>query len=239
MHGLGHQTRVGDVGAVLAAEGRGAPFVRYRDSDGVQVITTLPSEDGAVWVVGRRPECQLALTWDTLVSRQHARLERFAGAWTIVDDGLARNGTFLNGTRIHGRCPLEDHDILLIGRTQLEFRVPPPSPQSVITDLGDDLVAPRALRTSQRKVLVELCRPVIDGRYAAPATNPEIAARLHLSVEAVRTHMRTLFTAFALPDLPQGQKRAQLVALALRSGTVSERDVRDAPRRAAPPPGRP
>jgi pSer/pThr/pTyr-binding forkhead associated (FHA) protein len=40
---------------------------------------------------------------DLLVSRLHAKLERIGGAWTIVDDGLSRNGTFVNGQRVIGR----------------------------------------------------------------------------------------------------------------------------------------
>ena len=78
----------------------------------------------------------------------------------------------------------------------------------------------------QRKVLVELCRPFKDGgRYAAPATNVEIAAELVLSVDAVKTHMRGLFERFAVGDLPQNQKRAKVAELALERGIVSLREL--------------
>ena len=30
--------------------------------------------------------------------------------WTVVDDGLSRNGTYVNGERIHGRRRLVDGD---------------------------------------------------------------------------------------------------------------------------------
>ena len=36
------------------------------------------------------------------MSRVHALLQRVAGAWTILDDGLSRNGTFVNGERVVG-----------------------------------------------------------------------------------------------------------------------------------------
>ena len=64
------------------------------------------------------------------------------------------------------------------------------------------------LSESQRKVLVALCRPLKDSAYAAPATNKEIADEVHLSVDAVKAHLRVLFERFGLDALPQNQKRA-------------------------------
>ena len=75
-------------------------------------------------------------------------------------------------------------------------------------------------------MLVALCRPFKDGgSFATPATNPEIAAELFLSVEAVKTHMRVLFQKFGVEDLPQTRKRLALVERALQSGIITERDL--------------
>ena len=61
-------------------------------------------------------------------------------------------------------------------------------------------------------MLVALCRPLKDSAYAAPATNKDIADEVHLSVDAVKAHLRVLFERFGLDDLPQNQKRARLAA---------------------------
>ena len=47
---------------------------------------------------------------------------------------------------------------------------------------------------------------------------------MHLSVDAVKAHLRGLFERFGLEDLPQNQKRGRLAATALVSGLVTPRD---------------
>jgi DNA-binding NarL/FixJ family response regulator len=75
-------------------------------------------------------------------------------------------------------------------------------------------------------VLVALCRPFRDGAaFATPATNQQIAGELHLSVDAVKSHLRALFEKFGVTDLPQNAKRVALVERALQSGLISERDL--------------
>ena len=78
---------------------------------------------------------------------------------------------------------------------------------------------------AQRRVLVALCRPFASGERALPATNQAIADELHLSVSAVKAHLRTLFGLFALGRVPQNEKRVQLAAAALRAGVVAPRDL--------------
>jgi DNA-binding NarL/FixJ family response regulator len=75
-------------------------------------------------------------------------------------------------------------------------------------------------------VLVELCRPFTDGAaFTTPATNQQIAGELHLSVDAVKTHLRALFEKFGVDELPQNRKRVALVGRALQSGLISEREL--------------
>ena len=71
-----------------------------------------------------------------------------------------------------------------------------------------------------------LCRPYREGSaYATPATNQQVADEVFLSVDAVKTHLRTLFSKFGVEDLPQNQKRVKLVELALQSGAITPRDL--------------
>jgi len=70
-------------------------------------------------------------------------------------------------------------------------------------------------------VLEALARPcLVPGVARTPATNQEIAAELHLTVDAVKAHLRQLFRRFALDELPQIRKRSGLVRIAIESGLV-------------------
>jgi DNA-binding NarL/FixJ family response regulator len=75
-------------------------------------------------------------------------------------------------------------------------------------------------------VLIALCRPFKhQASFATPATNPQIAAELHLTVAGVKTHLRALFHAFGIDELPQQEKRRALVARAFATGLVTDRDL--------------
>src|SRR5918994_797105 len=91
----------------LLAERQGEPFLVWRDQDGRQALLTLHPGLHRV-TIGRGPSNDVALGWDTEVSRLHAELERLACECTVVDDGLSRNGTSLNGQRVGGRQRLRD-----------------------------------------------------------------------------------------------------------------------------------
>ena len=212
-------TSPADVKARLDAERLGAPFLLYRDGGGTQVIVAL---HGPV-TVGRRAERDVALPWDTEVSRLHAQLEPVGSDWIVVDDGLSRNGTFVNGERVNGRRRLKDGDRIVFGETPVTFRAPADAEASstAAIQLG---VSNVPLSESQRKVLVALCRPLKDSAYAAPATNKAIADELHLSVDAVKAHLRVLFERFGLDELPQNSKRARLAAVALVNGVVRQHE---------------
>jgi pSer/pThr/pTyr-binding forkhead associated (FHA) protein len=182
---------------------------------------TLPPDHGAV-TIGRASSADVSLTGDAQVSRVHAVLERVGGVWTIVDDGLSRNGTFLNGRRLTHRVRLRDRDKIMVGQTVLTFCAPPQT-AGPLTVAGGILPAVTRLTDSQRSVLVALCRPYEDARpYASPASNQQIADELFLSLDAVKTHLRLLFHKFGIEDLPQNQKRARLAELALELGLAVE-----------------
>jgi pSer/pThr/pTyr-binding forkhead associated (FHA) protein len=174
--------------------------------------------------VGRSSGNDIALEWDTEVSRLHAELESLGDEWTVADDGLSRNGSFVNGQRISGRHRLRDGDVVRVGRTHIAFRVPE-SPESNPTVAAGSRAELPALSATQRAVLAALCRPYKDSELATPATNQQIADELYLSVDAIKAHLRTLFGYFGVQHLPQNQKRSYLAMRALQDGVVSRRDL--------------
>jgi hypothetical protein len=216
-----HSATPVELKAQLEAERRGEPYLVFHDDDGAQQIVVL-SMAKARRTVGRAPSSDVCLHWDDQVSRVHAELERVSRDWTVVDNGLSRNGTFVNGERVSGRRRLRGGDLLRFGSTQVAFRAPVPTLGDTHADRA---AAGPALSEAQRKVLVALCRPCW-GRPgpAAPATNREIADELVLSVEGVKTHLRALFQRFGVEKLPQNAKRARLVELAFTTGVVTPRD---------------
>ena len=218
-HGTPHLATPAELKERIEAERRGAPFLVYRDGAGRQRVVPLP-EGGTELTLGRDEEADISLDWDPHVSGLHAEMRRTGGRWLVVDDGLSRNGTFANGERVAGRRRLHDGDQLEVGATMLIFREPARRRARSTAVMGREGAAPE-LSPAQRRVLVELCRPFAEGSpYATPATNQQIAAELHLSVSAVKTHLRALFQRFAIGDLPHNEKRAALVQAALDSGAV-------------------
>lgn len=207
----------------LEAERAGYPFLLYRVGDGGQEILGLTDELNSV-SVGRDSAATVSISWDRKVSRLHAVLEQIGESWTITDDGLSRNGTFVNHERLTGRRTLRANDLIQVGDTEIRF-FRPAATATEETSLAVEARIDADLSRMQRQVLIELCRPLhTDNAYASPATNQEIADAVHLSTVAVKTHLRTLFAKFGLSDLPQNRKRAALAEAALRSGAISARD---------------
>jgi hypothetical protein len=208
----------------IEAERRGEPFLVYRDADGRQQIVGLGSGSARL-SVGRGDSSDIPLPWDADVSRLHAVLERIGDDWTVSDDGLSRNGTFVNAERIAGRRRLHDGDTVRFGSTTAVFRDPLVT-GAIETNLAADGSGEIAISDAERRVLVALCAPYKVGTpYAAPASNREIADRLHVSVDTVKTHLRVLFEKLGVDHLPQNQKRAKLVERAFQSGVLSPRDL--------------
>src|SRR5918998_4584462 len=118
-----HAASPQELRARLQAEQLGQPFLVYRVSSGRQTLYTLHRGKSRV-TIGRGPSNDVALGWDTEVSRLHAELEKLGAEWTLVDDGLSRNGTWLNGNRVGGRQRLRDGDVIQAGQTLIAVRIP-------------------------------------------------------------------------------------------------------------------
>jgi pSer/pThr/pTyr-binding forkhead associated (FHA) protein len=217
-----HSASAAELKQRIAAERLGAPFLIYRDSEGAQQIVSLGESN---LTIGRATDTDVRLSWDTEVSRLHAQLERVGATWTVVDDGMSRNGSFVNGERIAGRRRLSDGDSMQFGDTTVVFRSPLDGDTSV-TAISERAGLAVGVSESQRRVLVALCRPFKDAAaFASPATNQEIADELFLSIGAVKTHLRALFTRFGIEGLPQNQKRLRLVEIGFQTGLVGEHDL--------------
>jgi hypothetical protein len=209
--------------ARLAAERLGLPFLVFRDGDGHQRL--FPLERGRRSVtIGRRDEADVSLPWDPECSRLHAELELRAGEWTISDDGLSQNGTWVNELRLTGRRRLSDGDDVRVGRTHLIFASP------AVVGIGPTLVpgelsATPSFSEQQQRVLQALCRPLMgDGEGLAPAADDEIARATGIPIQTVTTELDHLTRALGLHAVRRDQRRPELALLALRSGLVANDD---------------
>lgn len=217
-----------EVSAMLDAERRGAPFLAFRDGLGDLRIMGLGEEEERL-AIGRVAGNDVVLDWDPQVSRSHAQIERIGHDWVLIDDGLSRNGSHVNGERIGGRRRLGDGDIVLIGQTTIVYRAPSGGHETTLIALPLPLVR---LTAAERRVLLALCAPLAADDEAAPvpATNREIAAELQLSLDGVKTHVRALFGKLGVRDLPQYRKRTELARRALDGGLVTRDQLLSRPR---------
>jgi FHA domain len=209
--------------AQIEAEGSGVPFLHWLDGDGEQHILMLTEDRGRV-TVGRRAHCDVALTWDQEVSREHALLEPLGEDWTLVDDGLSRNGSYVNGDRITGRHRLSNRDRMCFGNTYVHFHALATAEGSESTARPQGATGQIPLSETQKKLLIALCRPIVEATSTTPATNPQIAAEVHMSIDRVKAQMRDLFSRFGLGELPQNEKRNRLVVIVLGSGLLAKHD---------------
>jgi hypothetical protein len=206
---------------ILAAERAGAPFLQWRSGGQLRTLT-LDAARGRV-TIGRDGGSDVPLAEDQEVSRTHAILEPLGGEWMLVDDGISRNGSFVNAVKVLGRQRLADGDRLCVGSTEMIFHAGA-EPRPAATQTASESRASLTLSPMQRRVLIALCRPVHDSESATPATNRDVAEEVFLSVDAVKAHLRVLFERFGLSELPQNEKRARLVASVLVSGLISPRE---------------
>ena len=96
--------------------------VVVRDASDVERVVAVSeaAEAAMPLTIGRDSECAVRIE-SPYVSRFHARIEWQDGAATLIDLG-SRNGSLLNGTRVHGSVRLSDGDVIAIGDATIRCR---------------------------------------------------------------------------------------------------------------------
>jgi DNA-binding SARP family transcriptional activator len=177
----------------------GRPFLLLHDGGGEQQVVPLEPARSPM-TIGRRPTNDICLGWDKEVSREHARLEFTDGCWELVDDGVSRNGSFVDGERIRGRYRLRDAQIVRLGGTVLLYRTSPVTATRPDTTLGATEDArvriANQLDATERAVLTELAR----GRRVAG--------------------VESLWRRFGVEGLPDRERDAAVLDLARAIGAV-------------------
>jgi pSer/pThr/pTyr-binding forkhead associated (FHA) protein len=189
--------------------------------DGRRQIRTL---DGNQVAIGKLPENDLVIADDSAVSRVHALLERTGGRWTIRDRD-STNGTLVNGERIFAERLLRDDDEIILGHTRIRF-----CDRNTADELSTARTGARPrLTPTEKKVLVELCRPLLGASaFKEPATVRQIADRLCVGEAAVKQHLGHLYDKFGLDEEEGSPRRNRLANTALDTGTITLKDLREA-----------
>ena len=198
-----------------------------RDESGsIRSLFTVVQLVGDQMDIGNHPGCEVVIDWDPAVARAHAQLKKAGVDW-YVDTLDEVNGTIVNGERVDR---LEEHflgdgDQLRLGDTVMVFR----QPGLQAADPPEKMVGfeePPSLSEAQKRILVELVRPMVGpGSGPTPAANSVIARSLHLELDTVKGHLRRLYDLFGLEDLPAGAKREALAAKVIELGVVTRRDL--------------
>ena len=166
----------------------------------------------------------LATTGDPAVSRLHAVLQAKPTGW-CVQATSAVNGLFVNGERL---APGAVHllaagdEIRLGERTALIFH----SLGASSSDRSQTEVArPRPeLTAGERRVLLALCSPVLDGdAFTPPAPVSAIAEQLSVTESAVKQQLGRLYLKFGVDEGPD--RRVRLANEALTCGAVRLADL--------------
>jgi hypothetical protein len=216
------------------------PFIRIEENG-----TVLPLRP-EVTTIGRGRGVDIRLD-EPSVSRLHAELVRRGPYVYVVDLGLSRNGTRVNGRPIARRV-LEDGDVVSFGAARCRMGGIPREDVDPDVELRR-AVAPELTRR-EVDVLTSLCRPALsDEAFVAPATAREIATDLVVTEAAVKQHLLRLYQKFRIPEGANRRTRLanEVIALGLvrplppvhvppQGGRTPEAARRpDAPPRTGPP----
>ena len=174
--------------------------------------------------IGRGEECELPLVAPT-VSRRHAKLACHEGRWFLEDLG-SRNGTYLNGARVHPGVPLalRHADRIGIGVEPIVFLAPTlQQPEETQALDAAHVVASRPLSPFQVQVVHSLCERWLAGAGLDELpTNEEIAAALGTpdAVEAVKAALRRVYAKAGLTAGAPHAKRRALCRVARQRGWI-------------------
>lgn len=87
-----------------------------QDGDVLTFETLLDPDRPTEITIGRREDCDLCLSYDSQVSREHAVVIYDGDTFWLQDTG-STNGTFIEDDRITTRTPVKPGQLFRIGRT--------------------------------------------------------------------------------------------------------------------------
>jgi hypothetical protein len=200
------------------------PFLRIEESGEV-----FPLRD-VVTTVGRGQGVDIRLD-DPSVSRLHAELVRRGPYVYVVEMGVSRNGTRVNGRPITRRV-LDEGDVLSFGAAR--GRIGGIPQEEVIAEAELRRSAVPELTRRELDVLTSLCRPALsDEAFAIPATAHEIAAELVVTEAAVKQHLLRLYQKFRIPE--GTNRRTRLANEVVALGLVKPIPFKPVPFKPVPP----
>lgn len=179
-------------------------------------VYVLPA-DVPIVRIGRHPSCEVILD-DPNVSRRHVLLTRVDDTWFAED--VSSSGTDLEREQrrpLRRRQALSHGDTLHLAFFALRFKDEAQETLDVTVPVGGG--SRIDLTPMEQKVLQCMCRPVVGG-VAPPASNREIAEEMVLTVDGVRSHIRSLYSKFGIVAGTSGQRRITLVQRALDQNFV-------------------
>lgn len=198
--------------------------LRYADRSGELVVVPLNPVVQRRLLIGRSDSCDVVISWDPVMSREHALLEYRGSHWFVSDDGMSTHGTYIRSSnarsaqpaqRVRGQHRLEPSDRLVAGQTVLTYKPAIPVADAGMIRTRTQQRPPLDLTQMQQRVLVALCAPMVDLDEDAPASNQKIAEELFVSVDTVKNHLQDLYRKTELQDLAPNNKRRQLAKLAI------------------------
>jgi len=166
-----------------------------------------------VTTVGRGKHVDIRLA-DPSVSLLHAEIVRRGPYVYVMDMGLSRNGTRVNG-RLVARRVLCDGDAITFGSARCRIL-------GIDSDeeAGAEQYRSAAPELTRREadVIASLCRPALaEDAFVAPATAREIAADLVVTEAAVKQHLLRLYSKLRIVEGPNRRVRLanEVIALGL------------------------
>ncbi len=171
-----------------------------------------------VTTVGRGKHVDVRLT-DPSVSLLHAELVRRGPYLYVMDLGLSRNGTRVNG-RLVTRRLLADGDAVTFGSARC--RIIGIETEEPVDAQFSRPAAPELTRR-ELDVIASLCRPALaEDAFVAPATSKEVAADLVVTEAAVKQHLLRLYAKLKIAEGPNRRVRLanEVIALGLARPTL-------------------
>jgi DNA-binding CsgD family transcriptional regulator len=171
--------------------------------------------------LGRGSENDIVIS-ELSVSRLHALLECRPGGWCVRDLG-SRNGTYVNGDRVHTERALRDRDEIRVGSAHLIYRQ---DPEQALYAETTEQEPPPFLTRRERDVLLALFQcGSTNEMFVEPASTRKIAESLVVSEAAVKQHLMRLYEKFDI-GIDGEPRRLRLANEALRRGAVKVSEIR-------------